>query len=109
MKSLLLSILLLTGVSVFAQTGNSTDKNSARSGASAVKATHSPLPYDVNDKYMGRKAEFLNNLTVNELPADFPVYNKSLDLKQYNAIVDEFYRNHPGILKEHVKKKVSGK
>lgn len=85
-----------------------TDKNprsAATSGKSQSKAA-TPLPYDVDDKYMGRKAEFLNNLTVSELPADFPVYEKQWGLKEYNQVVDAFYLNHQDILKEKVKAKI---
>src|ERR1700757_3767552 len=38
-------------------------------------------PIDENDIYEGRKAEFLGNLTVSELPADFPTYDKSYGMK----------------------------
>lgn len=59
-----------------------------------------------NDIYMGRKAEFLNNLTVTELPSDFPKYDKSYGLKYYNNIVDNYYGAHKDILKPGVKEKI---
>jgi len=65
-----------------------------------------PLPYDVNDKYMGRAAEFLGNLTVSQLPSDFPVYEKQWTLKEYNGVVTAFYYNHLDIVKEGVKRKL---
>lgn len=83
-----------------------TQPTQSRTSASSVKAESSPLPYNVNDKYMGRRDEFLNNLTVTELPADFPVYEKQWGLKEYNAVVDAYYMNHMELLKPKVKQKV---
>lgn len=80
-----------------------------RSSSVSVDARTSPatpLSYDMEDKYMGRKAEFLGNLIVSELPADFPVYNKQLDLEAYNLLVTAFYRNHLDIVTESVRKKL---
>lgn len=80
-----------------------------RNPSGSVQAKTSPatpLPYDMEDKYMGRKAEFLGNLTVSELPADFPVYEKQWDLKTYNQVVTAFYYNHLDIVREPVKKKL---
>jgi hypothetical protein len=71
-----------------------------------VRIQATPLPYDIEDKYMGRKSEFLNNLTVTELPSDFPVYDKQFSLKEYNAAVDAFYLNHQEILKNKTKEKL---
>jgi hypothetical protein len=65
-----------------------------------------PLPYDVNDKYMGRKAEFLGNLTVSELPSDFPAYEKIWSLKEYNQVVLAFYYNHRDIVRKGVNDKL---
>ena len=59
-----------------------------------------------DDIYMGRKAEFLNNLTVTELPSDFPKYDKSYGLKYYNNLVDNYYGAHKDILKPGVKAKI---
>jgi len=61
---------------------------------------------DENDIYMGRKAEFLGNMTVSELPADFPKYDKSYGLKYYNNLVDNYYGAHKDILKDFVRKKI---
>jgi hypothetical protein len=61
---------------------------------------------DENDTYMGRKAEFLGNLTVNELPTDFPKYDKSYGLRYYNNLVDNYYGAHKDILKEKVRQKI---
>ena len=75
----------------------------------AIGATsNQPVNKNINedDVYMGRKAEFLNNLTVSELPADFPKYNKSYGLKYYNNLVDNYYGAHKDILKPRVKEKI---
>ena len=61
---------------------------------------------DENDPYQGRKAEFLNQLIINELPSDFPKYEKWMGVKHYNQIIDDYYRNHLDILKEKVKNKI---
>ena len=116
MKKLLFILLVSISISAFAQekttgsTSNSQEQPAQkRTAASSVKAESSPLPYDVNDKYMGRKEEFLNNLIVSALPADFPLYNKKMSLTEYNQVVDNFYKTHTGILKEAVKQKLSQK
>jgi hypothetical protein len=74
--------------------------------AQARTSEPAPLPYDVNDKYMGRAAEFLGNLTVSKLPSDFPVYEKQWSLKEYNGVVTAFYYNHLDIVREGVRKKL---
>ena len=68
----------------------------------------SKSPIDENDIYMGRKAEFLGNMTVTELPADFPKYDKSYGLRYYNNLVDNYYGAHKNILKDNVRQKLEG-
>jgi len=63
-------------------------------------------PLDENDIYMGRKAEFLGNMTVSELPSDFPKYDKSYGLGYYNNLVDNYYGAHKDILKDYVRQKI---
>lgn len=77
--------------------------------SSAPKSTLPAVVLDENDPYQGRKAEFLNNLTVSELPSDFPKYDKSLGIRGYNQMVDNYYINHLNILKPAVKAKFLGK
>ena len=60
-----------------------------------------------NDPYMGRTQEFLDRLTVNQLPSDFPKYEKSYGVSGYNDVVDNYYRSHPAIVKEWVKAKLN--
>jgi hypothetical protein len=80
----------------------------AASTSSQVQSKEAaPLPYDVNDKYMGRKSEFLNSMIVTELPADFPAYEKQWNLKEYNQVVDAYFSNHRDLLKDKVKEKIS--
>ncbi len=72
----------------------------------AATSTIMVNPLDENDTYMGRTSEFLGNLTVSELPSDFPKYDKSYGLKYYNNLVDNFYGSHKDILKDGVRKKI---
>jgi hypothetical protein len=121
MKQFFTLSLLLFSFSVFSQRTVSKDDPApaATSETNAVtqqrtSATSSQirtsepakLPYDVNDKYMGRAAEFIGNLTVSELPHDFPVYEKQWSLKEYNQVVLAFYYNHMDIVREPVKEKL---
>ena len=48
-----------------------------------------PLPYNVDDIYMGRAEEFKKLFKTNELPVDFPIYEKQYGwgLREYNAVV----------------------
>ncbi len=62
---------------------------------------------DENDAYQGRTQEFLAQITLNELPSDFPKYEKWMGIKSYNQIVDEYYRKHLDILKPIVKNKLT--
>jgi len=79
---------------------------SAGTSSQVKSAEAAPLPYDVNDKYMGRKAEFLNSMNVSELPADFPAYEKQWNLKEYNQVVEAYFVNHRELLKPRVKEKI---
>ena len=113
MKKLITSFLVLASLSALAQertsgqTNNSQPVQRVASSSTQTKVTQAdPLPYDVNDKYMGRKDEFLNLMIVPELPSDFPVYDKQWGLKEYNAVIDAYCMNHMDILKDRVKQKV---
>jgi hypothetical protein len=77
-----------------------------KTGLATINKPIVKSPIDENDTYMGRKAEFLGNLTVSELPSDFPVYDKSYGLRYYNNLVDNFYGSHKDILQEKVKVKI---
>jgi hypothetical protein len=84
--------------------------NQSRNPSASAQARTSPaatLPYDMEDKYMGRTAEFLGNLTVSTLPADFPAYQKQWGLKEYNQIVSAYYIQHLDIVRDEVKKKLT--
>ncbi len=58
------------------------------------------------DEYQGRKQEFLSQITVQELPSDFPKYNKSYGVEKYNDLVEKFYGSHKDILIESVRRKL---
>lgn len=83
----------------------------ARAGM-AVKARTTepaPLPYDVNDMYMGRKNEFLRQMVVSELPADFPVYRREWSLMDYNLAVEAYYLSHKELLTQNALNKINSK
>ena len=61
-----------------------------------------------DDIYQGRQKEILNNLTVKEIPADFPKYQKGKGIRWYNEEMDNYYRLHPAIVSELVRKKLLG-
>lgn len=113
MKNIVTACFLLISLSMFAQektTTPSTESQPSKRNAatsSKTKVTETPVsPYDVNDKYMGRKDEFLNSMIISELPLDFPVYDKLWSVTEYNAVVDAYYMLHMDILKERVKQKI---
>lgn len=121
MKKIFIILLLSAPIGMWAQTAvsskkeetkpqtTSTNASPQRTIQSSVKVEASqaePLPYDVNDIYMGRKSEFLNSMIVTELPADFPKYLKEWSVKDYNAVVDAYFLNHLDLLKEKPKQKL---
>ena len=66
------------------------------------------LPYNVDDKYMGRAEEFKGLFKTKELPADFPVYEKQYGwgIKEYNAVVGAYLENNKALLTEPVLRKL---
>ncbi|MDF2438177.1 MAG: hypothetical protein K0Q95_2553 [Bacteroidota bacterium] len=120
MKHFFTLFLLFLSIALIGQEKASVpaESTTGRSGQSAVSArsaatstqirTSEPvkLPYDLNDRYMGRASEFLGNLTVSQLPADFPVYEKTMGLKEYDQAVEAFYYKHMDIVREPVKEKL---
>ena len=58
-----------------------------------------------DDIYQGRQNEILSNLTVKQIPVDFPKYEKGKGIIWYNGQMDNYYRNHPDITTEMVRKK----
>ena len=108
MKYFYTLLLAASGLAAAAQNG-SDPRVVARSGSSSAQVNTQPVappPYDMEDKYMGRKAEFLGLLTVDQLPTDFPAYEKQWSLKEYNQVVDAYLMNHQDILKPRVKEKI---
>ena len=68
-----------------------------------------PVHYiNEDDMYQGRQREILNNLTVRVIPDDFPKYQKGKGVKWYNEQMDNYYRTHPMIITELVRKKLLG-
>lgn len=62
---------------------------------------------DENDMYQGRKEEFLSQLTVKELPSDFPKYEKWMGVRHYNEAISDYYKKHLDILIPSVKQKMT--
>lgn len=68
-----------------------------------------PVTYiNEDDEYQGRQKEILNNLIVDSIPSDFPKYIKGKGVKWYNEEMDYYYRTHPDIVSETVRKKLLG-
>jgi hypothetical protein len=93
-------------------------ENGSRAKSQSLSAVTPPTPIsientalqlDENDIYQGRKGEFLGNLTVKELPLDFPKYEKKLGIRGYNQKVDEFYASHLEIVTPSLRQKLTGK
>lgn len=62
---------------------------------------------DEDDPYQGREAEFLNMLTVEKLPDDFPKYIKGIGVKNYNDIVFDYLKKNKAILSPKTLEKVN--
>lgn len=62
---------------------------------------------DENDYYQGRKEEFLSQITLKELPIDFPKYEKWMGVRHYNEVIDDYYKKHLDILNPIVKQKLT--
>jgi len=61
---------------------------------------------DEEDQYQGREKEILSNLVIDAIPSDFPKYDKTKGIKWYNEQIDNYYKAHPSILKESVRRKL---
>ncbi|MCC6182779.1 MAG: hypothetical protein IT237_13210 [Bacteroidia bacterium] len=68
--------------------------SSSRVGTSNYKAI------DENDSYLGKKEEYLRMITLNELPSDFPKYQKGMSFVEYDNLTNQYFKNHISILKE---------
>jgi hypothetical protein len=62
---------------------------------------------DENDPYQGRREEFLSQITLKELPSDFPKYEKWMGVRHYNNIITEYYKKHLDIVTPKVKEKLT--
>ncbi|MBK6985242.1 MAG: hypothetical protein IPH32_11025 [Bacteroidetes bacterium] len=62
---------------------------------------------DENDAYQGRTEEFLSQITLKELPQDFPKYEKWMGVRHYNEIISDYYKKHLDILIPSVKQKLT--
>lgn len=85
------------------------ERKDNQASLSRKASSDTPNPIDEDDEYMGRKEEFLHHLTVSELPADFPKYDKSYSLSEYNNIVDSYYITHATIITEKTRQKLANR
>ena len=63
-------------------------------------------PINENDTYMGRTEEFLHVMVVDKLPSDFPKYEKSMGLRYYNNLVNNYFEEHVDLLQEKYRQKI---
>ncbi len=70
------------------------------------KSTPNASYINENDVYMGRQAEILEILKIARIPTDFPKYKKGTTIREYNEIMDDYYRRHPDIIKDIYRKKL---
>ncbi len=86
-----------------------------RTASTSVKiqvSESAELPYNVDDKYMGRAESFKQLFKSNELPPDFPIYEKQYGwgIREYNAVVGAYLENNKHLLTDKVLEKLnSGK
>lgn len=85
--------------------GNKSVSTQSKEGSQNIAPVHY---INEEDSYQGRQKEILNNLTVKEIPTDFPKYQKGKGVKWYNEQMDNYYRTHPAIVTELVRKKLLG-
>lgn len=120
---LVLVTLIFSSVVSFSQTKNSDGKPSKQSDPNVELRTKAQtaapakqqevktgdvFQLNENDPYQGRKEEFLAQITLKELPADFPKYEKWMGVKHYNEIIDEYYKKHLDILIPVLRQKLGG-
>jgi hypothetical protein len=82
------------------------DNNSA-SVQKRVDTGGTSFQIDENDPYQGRKEEFLSQITLKELPTDFPKYEKWMGIRHYNEVISEYYQKHLDIVTPSVRHKLT--
>lgn len=113
--TLLLLSFLITAIS-FAQNERPQINKSPEEKSKALSSeprkqkevkTSSVFQLNEDDYYQGRKMEFLAQITLKELPNDFPKYEKWMGVRNYNQIIDEYYKKHLDILIPSLRQKLS--
>jgi hypothetical protein len=110
---LVLVVIVISSFTAFSQNTNE-KQQSYQVGNKQVDiqkkdAQLAPVHYvNEDDIYQGRQKEILNNLTVRVIPDDFPKYQKGKGIKWYNEQMDNYYKTHPMIITEMVRKKLLG-
>lgn len=87
----------------------SNNNSTPQKNSKQVQYSGQSFQLDENDQFQGRKQEFLSQMTVKEIPSDFPKYEKWMGVKHYNEIIDDYYKKHLDIVNEGLKNKLQGK
>lgn len=122
--SCVITLVLLINFNGFSQTNSAPAGNNPKLKEAALKTERKVLqnknqdaasevslstnyvgPINENDSYMGKKQEYLDMITAESLPSDFPQYQKGWSFVQYDGEVEKYFKNHTQILKEVYKAK----
>lgn len=123
-KSIVLTAMLFSVGSAFAQTTSAPAANNPTLMEAALKANQKKFqekqksetvsvnpntvyvsPIDENDQYLGKEKEFLNMINLTALPSDFPKYKKGTTFVEYDGKTEAYFKEHKDILKEAYKAK----
>lgn len=85
----------------------SVNSNNSNNAQKQVDTQGKSFQLDENDAYQGRTEEFLSQITLKELPVDFPKYEKWMGVRHYNEVVSDYYKKHLDILIPSVKQKLT--
>ena len=85
----------------------STNSNVTTNVQPRVDTQGKSFQVDENDAYQGRTEEFLSQITLKELPKDFPKYEKWMGVRHYNEVISDYYKKHLDILIPSVKQKLT--
>ena len=96
-------LFVLLNMALFAQQqGASVNKESQANGKIRYAA-----PINEDDAYMGRTNEFKAKFKSGVVPSDFPKYDKSYGLRYYNDLIDNYCAEHPNLLNDRVRQKLT--
>ena len=105
-----------TGISLFGQAQNAQQTTVSDTKAGFTKSTKlsntsntvvSQPVRNTQDGYMGWKKIILKNLTVSEIPADFPKYQEGTAAEEYKLQIRAWAEANKHLLTEEAKKKAA--